>query len=60
MNVCMLAYAHYISDARIKSYVRTLEDEGHQVDVIALQADGESAVEGRPAGTIFRVMRKYQ
>jgi glycosyltransferase involved in cell wall biosynthesis len=56
----MLAYAHYISDARIKSYVRTLEDEGHQVDVIALQADGESAVEGRPAGTIFRVMRKYQ
>jgi glycosyltransferase involved in cell wall biosynthesis len=60
MNVCMLAYAHYINDARIKSYVRTLEDEGHQVDVIALQADGESAVEGRPAGTIFRVMRKYQ
>jgi glycosyltransferase involved in cell wall biosynthesis len=56
----MLAYAHYINDARIKSYVRTLEDEGHQVDVIALQADGESAVEGRPAGTIFRVMRKYQ
>ena len=60
MNVCMLAYAHYINDARIKSYVRTLEDEGHQVDVIALQADGEPAVEGRPAGTIFRVMRKYQ
>ena len=60
MKVCMLAYAHYINDARIKSYVRTLEDEGHQVDVIALQADGEPAVEGRPAGTIFRVMRKYQ
>lgn len=60
MNVCMLAYAHYINDARIKSYVRTLEDEGHQVDVIALQANGEPAVEGRPAGTIFRVMRKYQ
>src|SRR5260370_12557683 len=60
MNVCMLAYAQYINDARIKSYVRTLEDQGHRVDVIALRADGESAVEARPAGTIFRVMSKYQ
>ncbi len=60
MNVCMLAYAHYFHDARIKSYVRTLEDEGHRVDVIALQADGESAVESLPAGTTFRIMRKYQ
>lgn len=60
MNICMLAYAHYINDARIKSYVRTLEDQGHRVDVIALRADGESAVEARPAGTIFRVMSKYQ
>ena len=60
MNVCMLAYAHYISDARIKSYVRTLERQGHRVDVIALKADGEPAVETRPAGTMFRVMSKYQ
>ena len=29
MNVCMLAYAHYMNDARIKSYVRTLEGQGH-------------------------------
>jgi glycosyltransferase involved in cell wall biosynthesis len=56
----MLAYAHYVNDARIKSYVRTLEDDGHDVDVIALRADGESAVEGRPTGTIFRLMSKYQ
>src|SRR5690242_9192171 len=60
MNVCMLAYAHYMNDARIKSYVRTLEDQGHCVDVIALKADGESEVERRPAGTIFRLMSKYQ
>ena len=60
MNVCMLAYAHYINDARIKNYVRTLEDQGHRVDIIALRADGESAVEVRPAGTVFRVMDKYQ
>jgi glycosyltransferase involved in cell wall biosynthesis len=49
-----------MNDARIKSYVRTLEGQGHRVDVIALKADGESAVEARPAGTIFRVMSKYQ
>jgi glycosyltransferase involved in cell wall biosynthesis len=60
MNVCMLAYAQYINDARIKSYVRMLEGQGHRVDVIALRVDGESAVEVRPSGTIFRVMSKYQ
>lgn len=56
----MLAYAHYLSDARIKSYVRTLEDHGHRVDIIALRSDGELAVETRSTGTIFRVMSKYQ
>jgi glycosyltransferase involved in cell wall biosynthesis len=60
MNVCMLAYAHYVNDARIKSYVRTLESAGHHVDIIALRADGESSIEERPSGTIFRVMSKYQ
>ncbi len=56
----MLAYAHYINDARIKSYVRTLEDQGHRVDVIALAVNGEKVVEDRPTGTIFRIMEKYQ
>jgi glycosyltransferase involved in cell wall biosynthesis len=56
----MLAYAHYINDARIKNYVRTLENQGHQVDVIALRCDGEVAVEERQSGTTFRIMKKYQ
>ena len=60
MKVVMLAYAHYINDARIKNYVRTLEDNGHHVDVIALRFDGESKIEERPTGTIFRIMDKYQ
>ena len=60
MKVCMLAYAHYISDARIKSYVRILEKEGHRVDLIVLRAKGEPAAEERPAGSIFHVMTKYQ
>jgi len=56
----MLAYAHYINDARIKNYVRALEDQGHCVDVIALRFAGESAVEQRNSGTTFRIMEKYQ
>jgi glycosyltransferase involved in cell wall biosynthesis len=59
MNVCMLAYAHYINDARIKSYVRTLEDQGHRVDVIALR-DDESEIDVLRTGNIFYVMSKYQ
>ena len=60
MNVCMLAYAHYINDARIKNYVRTLEDQGHQVDVVALRFDREAEVERLGTGTIYRIMEKYQ
>ena len=60
MKICMLAYAHYINDARIKCYVRSLEAEGHSVDVVALRSDGETEKEVRPSGTIFRVMDKYQ
>ena len=60
MNVCMLAYAHYINDARIKNYVRTLEDQGHHVDVVALRFDGEAEVEALGTGTIYRIMEKYQ
>ena len=60
MNVCMLAYAHYINDARIKNYVRTLEDQGHHVDVIALRCDGEVGRRRAPAGTTFLIMAKYQ
>jgi glycosyltransferase involved in cell wall biosynthesis len=60
MKICMLAYAHYLNDARIKCYVKTLEDHGHQIDVIALRSDGELATQDLPTGTIFRIMSKYQ
>jgi glycosyltransferase involved in cell wall biosynthesis len=56
----MLAYAHYINDARIKSYVSTLEDHGHRVDVVALRADEKSQVNTLRAGSIVHLMNKYQ
>ena len=60
MKVCMLAYAHYLNDARIKCYVSTLVDNGHEVDVIALRFEGEPKTEALATGTIFRIMDKYQ
>jgi len=60
MKICMLAYAHYMTDARIKSYVQTLETAGHVVDVIALRSESEPSKEATVRGTIWRVMDKYQ
>src|SRR5689334_7026457 len=60
MKICMLAYAHYINDARIKNYVRTLEDHGHEVDVIALRCGAETSLAQGATGAIFRIMDKYQ
>jgi glycosyltransferase involved in cell wall biosynthesis len=56
----MVAYAQYISDARIKTYVRALENQGYRVDVIALGSEGESREEKLRSGSVYRVMEKYQ
>ena len=37
--VCMIAYANYFTDARIKNYVQTLLEQGCEVDVFALGQD---------------------
>jgi glycosyltransferase involved in cell wall biosynthesis len=35
-TICMIAYANYFTNARIKNYVSALLKEGHEVDVFAL------------------------
>ena len=35
-TICMIAYANYFTDARIKNYVDALLKNGYQVDVFAL------------------------
>lgn len=35
-SACMIAYANYFTDARIKNYVETLLQSGYRVDVFAL------------------------
>jgi glycosyltransferase involved in cell wall biosynthesis len=44
-TVCMIAYANYFTDARIKNYVDALLKNGYQVDVFAL-GQPEPAQEG--------------
>lgn len=60
MNVCMAAYTNYRPDARIKSYVRTLENQGAAVDVIALREPDPGARETLRNGEIFYLCDKYR
>jgi glycosyltransferase involved in cell wall biosynthesis len=56
----MVAYAQYLCDARIKSYVRTIERRGGTVDVFVLKEPGKTGHEQDQASTIFYLTRKYQ
>ena len=60
MKVCMLAYALYLTDARIKAYVKSLEEKGMKIDVIALKEKGKGASENLDNGVIYYLTRKYQ
>ena len=41
LNVCMLAYSFYDTDARVRKYAETLVRRGDHVDVIALRREGQ-------------------
>ena len=56
VSVCMVAYANYYTDARIKNYVHTLLKNGFEVDVFALGATEGSKQRGV---RVFSVMQKY-
>lgn len=60
MKVCMLAYATYFTDARIKAYVKTLAVNGISSDVIALKEKGKGGKGVIENGEIFYLMKKYQ
>ena len=53
-SVCMIAYANYYTDARIKNYVYSLLKAGYQVDVFAL-GKAEPAISGL---NVFCLMSK--
>lgn len=53
-SACMIAYANYFTDARIKNYVEALLKEGYQVDVYALGQHEPT----RPGLRVFCLMPK--
>lgn len=53
-TICMIAYANYFTDARIKNYVDALLKDGYQVDVFALGRDEQT----RPGLRVFCLMSK--
>ena len=60
MNICMLAYATYFTDARIKAYVKTLAVHSISADVIALKEKNKGDRDVLENGEIFYLMKKYQ
>ncbi len=54
--VCMIAYANYYTDARIKNYVQVLLKRGYEVDVFGLGSDDGTTT---PGLCFFPVMQKY-
>ena len=60
MKVCMVGYTLYMTDARIKAYVRSLEKRGIETDVIALQECGKGREEKTNSGIIYYLTKKYR
>ncbi len=60
MNIAMVLYGYYLTDARVKAYVHTLLEEGHKVDVIALREKGQGKKEIQGNLTIYYLTSKYQ
>ncbi|MFZ4790766.1 MAG: glycosyltransferase [Candidatus Competibacteraceae bacterium] len=59
-KICMIAYAHYSYDARIKAYTRTIEQIGGTVDIFALREQGKKKFEQIGNSRIFYLANKYQ
>jgi glycosyltransferase involved in cell wall biosynthesis len=58
MNVCMVAYTFYASDARVMRYAEALARRGDQVDVIALRREGQPKKEIMNGVNVLRVQAR--
>jgi len=60
IRVCMLAYAFYETDNRIRRYAETLQKRNSQVDVIALRHEGQSPYEKLNGIKIYRIQKRVR
>ena len=58
IRACMVGYAFYEMDNRIRRYAETLVRLGHQVDVIAIGQEGQPASEVISGVRVYRVQRR--
>jgi len=60
MKVCMLAYAYYFTDARIKAYANSLLNIGISVDVLSLKEPNKNiSIERSDGLQIYYLSSKY-
>jgi glycosyltransferase involved in cell wall biosynthesis len=59
-KVGMIAYAQYGPDARIKAYVRSIEQAGGSVDIFALQEATKEGYKQVENTRVFYLSKKYQ
>lgn len=60
MKVCMIAYAQYGPDARIKTYVKTVQRSGGSVDLFVLKEADKGDVEKSENVRLYCLANKYQ
>jgi glycosyltransferase involved in cell wall biosynthesis len=60
VKVCMIAYAQYSYDARIKGYVKSIEEAGGTVDLLVLSENNQNNCEQSKSSRIFYLTKKYQ
>ena len=58
MNVCMVAYTFYESDARVRRYAETLIEQGHIVDFVSLRKRGMPNYEEIKGVRIYKIQER--
>lgn len=58
MRVCMLAYAFYETDNRVRRYTETLLQQGHSVDVISVRTPSQGLFGSGRNIRVFRIQRR--
>ena len=60
MRICMVAYAFYDTDTRIKRYAETLVQNGHEVDAISLGRDGQADRGVLNGVNVYRIQKRIR
>lgn len=58
MKACMVAYAFYENDARIRRYAESLIAKGIQVDVVALRQKNQTRFEIINGASVYRIQKR--